>query len=82
MFLAAFAILHELDLYKGFVCCSKCGCKRGANQVRKLAKPCSPPGLSGIRTLEAIQNGKLPPGLNAWPDEESSDGSSDELMLY
>ena len=72
---------HKLNVYKGFVYCARCGYRRGTNQVRLLAKPCAPPGQYGIRTLEAIQNGKLPPNLDAWPIEESSDDSSDELML-
>lgn len=42
----------------------------------ELAKPCSPSGLTGIRTLEAIRHGKLPPGLQEWPLSEDDDGSS------
>ena len=73
---------HKLNIYRGFVYCGKCGCKKGTNQVRLLAKPCAPPGLSGIRNLVAIQEGKLPHGYTSWPDEDSGDGSSDELMFY
>ena len=52
--------------------------------MRKLAKPCAPPGSSGIRTLEAIRDGKLPPGLEEWPILEEDDGFSSDgsLSLY
>ena len=73
---------HKLNMYKGFVYCGKCGFRRGANQVRKLAKPCAPPGLSGIRTLEAIRDGKLPPGLEEWPILEEDDGFSSDGSLF
>ena len=69
---------HRLSIYKGFVYCGRCGYRKGTNQVRKLAKPCAPPGLAGVKTLSAIQDGKLPPGLTAWPDHDGDDGSSSE----
>ena len=60
---------HRMTVHKGFVYCRKCGCKRGTNQVRKLAKPYGPPGKYGLQTLRAIHfHDKLPPGMAEWPD--------------
>ena len=73
---------HRIHTYKGFVYCGKCGHKKGTNQMRILAKPCAPPAISGLRTLEAIQLGSLPPGMSEWPDEESDDSSDEALTLY
>ena len=73
---------HKLNMFKGFVYCGKCGYRRGATQVRLLAKPCSPPGLAGIRTLEAIRDGKLPPGLEEWPIQEVDDCASSDSSLF
>ena len=72
---------HKLNMFRGFVYCGKCGYRKGANQVRKLAKPCSPPGLYGIQTLEAIRDGQLPPGLNEWPILERDGNPSDSGLL-
>ena len=70
-------------MFKGFVYCGRCGYRKGAKLVKKLAKPCTPPGSLGIRTLEAIRDGKLPPGLDEWPALDVDDGSSsEELLLY
>ena len=73
---------HKLNMFKGFVYCGKCGYRRSATQVRLLAKPCSPPGLAGIRTLEAIRDGKLPPGLEEWPIQEVDDCASSDSSLF
>ena len=75
---------HKLHTYKGLVYCGRCGYRKGANQVRRLAKPCSPPGTNGMLNLEAIRKGELPPKLSAWPNEDNhSDGSSGgSLELY
>ena len=73
---------HRIHTYKGFVYCGKCGYKKGDNQVRMLAKPCGPPGSSGLRNLEAIRLGRLPPGMLEWPDEGSDESSDEALTLY
>lgn len=39
---------HKLHMYKGLIYCGKCGYMKGANQVRKLAKPCGPPDIGGM----------------------------------
>ena len=54
---------HKLHTYKGLVYCCRCGYRKGANQDRRLAKPCSPAGTNGILNLEAIRKGELPPKL-------------------
>ena len=59
---------HKLEAYKGFVYCGKCGSRKGASQIRYLACECRPPSDTGKATLRAIQNGKLPPGLEEWPE--------------
>jgi hypothetical protein len=51
---------HRLKMFKGFMYCKKCGCIRGSNQVRKLAKPCLPPTPYGVRTLRSVHEGRLP----------------------
>ena len=56
--------------------------KNGNNQVRRLAKPCGPPGSPGLRNLEAIRLGRLPPDLLEWPDEGSDESSDEALTLY
>ena len=69
---------HTLAVHRGLVYCSKCGYKGGANQVRKLTKPCAP---SGVRNLKAVRDGKLPPGLEEWPHSADDDGSLSDGSL-
>ncbi len=75
---------HKLNVYEGLIYCSKCGYRQGTNQVRNLAKPCQPPDFAGARNLKAIHEGKLPHGLDIWPEQEDDDGSScaSDLSLY
>ena len=74
---------HNLQIYKGLVYCSKCGYRKGSNQVRRLAKPCFPPDSNGILNLRAIHKGELPPNVTHWPLEDSSDeSSSGSLELF
>ena len=53
---------------RGLIYCLKCGAI-GTNQVRLLAGVCEEPTITGLRTLKALQEGKLPDGLKAWPDD-------------
>ena len=60
---------HKLNVYRGLVFCIKCGC-RGPTKLVHLAKPCEPAKLDGKKNIKALLQGKLPPGLCAWPDEQ------------
>ena len=71
---------HKLNVYRGLIYCGKCGYRQGTNQIRNLAKTCEP-GAGGARNLEAIQDGRLPHGLDRWPDQDDDDGSSCESHL-
>ena len=58
---------HSLQQYRGLVYCRKCGSRGGANQLRKLSRPCTPPTAYGKQVLCAISEGRLPPNLSQWP---------------
>ena len=76
---------HQLQVFKGLVYCGKCGYRKGTNQVRNLARSCIPPDTYGARNLKAILDGKLPHGLDQWPDQDDDDDGSScdsELALY
>ena len=62
---------HKLFSYRGLVYCNQCGARSGANQIRKLSKPCVPagPNSSGRVTIDRINAGKKPFGLASWADE-------------
>jgi len=60
-------VSHDLHVYKGHLYCNKCGSK-GLSRLRNLAVPCEEPGPYGKSQLRAINKGKLPPGLDEWPD--------------
>lgn len=59
---------HKMASYRGFIYCTQCGSRAGENQIRNLAKQCAPPTNTGEYTLKCISDGRLPPGLTAWPD--------------
>ena len=61
-------VSHNLYRYRGLIYCLKCGAI-GAYQARLLAEPCEEPTFTGARTLRYLQKDKLPPGIQAWPDE-------------
>ena len=63
---------HSLAVHKGLVYCSKCGSRRGANHVMKLAYACEPPSDYGKLSLKAIAEDRLPPNLDEWPSQVSS----------
>ena len=59
---------HKLQAFRGFVYCSKCGSRKGSSSIRYLASECRPPSDTGKATLRALSKGKLPPGLDDWPE--------------
>ena len=59
---------HCLRKYRGLLYCSKCGARSGNNQIRLLARQCTPPTKYGQRTLDELENGQIPAGLSQWPD--------------
>jgi len=58
---------HTMLRYRGLVYCKKCGNRGTYSQLRKLSKPCTPPTDYGRKSLSALAQGKLPPGLTQWP---------------
>ena len=58
---------HSLSVHRGLVYCNKCGSRKAADVLKKLAHPCEPPSTYGKATLKAILSDKLPPNLLAWP---------------
>jgi len=65
---------HSLTVHRGLVYCSKCGCRKGKGHIRRLALACAPPRRysHGDHTLRAINNDRLPPGLDEWPQPSVS----------
>ena len=63
---------HTLAVHRGLVYCSKCGSRKGANHLKKLAYTCEPPSEYGKMNLKAIAEDKLPPNLDEWPSQGSS----------
>ena len=61
-------ISHRLNRYRGLVYCRKCGCRAGKSRLGKLCEPCLPPTEYGQASILALLQGKLPPGLDKWPD--------------
>ena len=59
---------HKLSVLRGLVFCSKCG-MRGPSKLLNLSLQCVEPTDYGLRNLNAINAGKLPPELDSWPDE-------------
>ena len=60
---------HKLLIYKGLVYCNKCG-MRGVHKFHNLSRQCNPPTTYGKVTKEAVAQGKLPPLMTHWPDEQ------------
>ena len=58
---------HRLYNYRGLIYCNKCGARSGANQFRKLARPCSELTEPGQVVLNKINKGLMPPGVTSWP---------------
>ena len=52
---------HRLCSFQGMVYCGRCG-SRGKQHMRRLARPCVPPGAHGKLTLKCIMSGRLPLG--------------------
>ena len=51
---------HRLRFFDGLVYCNRCG-SRAMHHMRRLARPCRPPGTYGKLTLKYIREGRLPP---------------------
>ena len=58
---------HSLFFFRGITYCNRCGCK-GIDRFHKLADQCESIKAFGKSTLNALNQGKLPPGLTRWPD--------------
>ena len=58
---------HSLTVYRGMLFCNKCG-SRGIVKLRNLARQCEAPGTAGVALLRAINNNKLPNGVDEWPN--------------
>ena len=58
---------HFLKIHRGLVYCKRCGNRGSNNQLRKLAKSCTPPTAAGKQALRCIVKDKLPPTLKEWP---------------
>ena len=67
-------VSHNLYYFRGIFFCNKCG-HYGVNRFIKLIHPCDKPKhLShGHKSLSALRNGRLPPGLTIWPKEWEQD---------
>ena len=67
-------VTHILYFFRGVIFCNKCG-HYGVNRFIKLVHPCEKPKhLShGHKSLAALRNGGLPPGLFDWPKEWEHD---------
>ncbi len=63
-------ITHSLCTYKGLLYCNVCGSRGGKWGFQHLSKQCVPPSQYGLTSLRAIKDGRLPPNLTAWPDDE------------
>ena len=61
-------ISHQLNKYRGLVYCRRCGCRAGSAVLRNLSERCKPPTSYGTLSIKALQDGRLPPNLSAWPD--------------
>ena len=58
---------HSLAWFRGLVFCVRCG-NQGPSRFVKLSQPCSREVIGlGPATFRAIGEGRLPPGLDAWP---------------
>ena len=58
---------HSLTVYRGILFCNRCG-SRGIVKLRNLARQCEAPGAAGTALLRAINNNKLPNGVDEWPN--------------
>ncbi len=62
---------HNLLIFRGLVFCSKCGARSGRLGFKLLANKCLPPKGYGLASLNALREGKPPPNLSRWPDENT-----------
>ena len=61
---------HKLAIQTGLVYCRRCGSRKGKDHVKKLARACHPPTSAGRASLLALSLGKLPQGLDSWPEDD------------
>ncbi len=60
---------HKLYSYRKLVYCNTCGGRDCRLGMIKLGSQRQPPEGYGLASLEALKEGRLPPGLTRWPDE-------------
>ena len=75
---------HKLFSLKGLIYCNKCG-YLASQKLHNLALPCpieagDALGKYGHRNLQALRNGKLPPGQHSWPEDSSSFVAYDKFV--
>ena len=59
---------HELSCTRELWWCRKCGAYGSAKIGKGLQSLCHPPTAWGKKVLAKLLDGRLPPGLKAWPD--------------
>ncbi len=72
---------HSLKRHRGLWFCSVCG-GTGSRRfsARGLGGPCHPASTTGRRTLQRLQEGRLPYHVSAWPDEGAEEAFGLELV--
>ncbi len=61
---------HSLCTYRGLLYCNVCGSRGGKWGFQHLSRQCVPPTQYGLASLKAIRDGRLPPNLPEWPEDE------------
>ncbi len=72
---------HNLNIFRGLVFCSKCGARSGRLGFKLLANKCLPPKGYGLASLYSLREGKLPPNLSRWPDENTPISTCDSAPV-
>ena len=72
---------HSLKRHRGLWFCAVCG-GTGSRRfaARGLGGPCHPASATGRRTLQRLQEGRLPYHVAAWPDEGAEEAFGLELV--
>ena len=66
---------HKLLNYRGLYFCGLCG-YYAAGKAQKLLGPCTSRGKKAVTRVLALRAGRLPSGLNSWPNCRSNTGES------